>query len=115
VKTKINDAIVEFEFTGYDKHLHGKLTNGKKPFMIGYISIVSDEVFEPVKDYITVAVDIQLVDGIYPKFRMSVIDKEEFDEIQAPCGGFTNESIDFMLADLCDAICYHELGETINY
>jgi len=115
MKTLINDTIVDFTFDNYDKHLHGHLTNGRKPFMVGYIKLTSNEAFEPVRDEITVAVDIRLVAGLYPKYEMGVIDKVEFNENQAPCGGFGDDNISFILADLCDAIHYHELGETVDY
>jgi hypothetical protein len=111
MNTIINDVKIKLEMTSFDKHEHDKylMKLHSKPFCVAYVELVSTEQVEPIRDELTVFVDVRLIDNLYPKFYFWVVDKEELNEQQAPCGGFGDNEIEEILNDLSDAIHYHEV------
>lgn len=126
INTLVNDVRMSIELDSFDEHLHGKyLSKGwhdkyVEPHCVAYISLESNEKFEPLKDDLMAFVKIDLIDNIKPKlsFRVVELNDQNFHSLELGhierehknvTGGFTNESIYETLNDFADGIYYHEI------
>ena len=117
IKIKLDDTYIELEMSSYDKHLHGKYTskdalgNIRKPYCVAYISLKSDERFEPLKDKLLAFVTINLINQVEPALNFNVIEYD-VDNVSSNnvTGGYSHERIDEILRDLSDGIRYHEIN-----
>ena len=117
IKIKLDDTYIDIELSSYDKHLHSKYAfkdaygNVKKPYCVAYISLKSDERFEPLKDKLLAFVTIRLMNEIEPALNFNVIEYD-VDGVSSNnvTGGYSHERIEELLSDLSDGIRYREIN-----
>lgn len=81
-----------------------------KPFRVAYISLRSNEKYQPVRDELTCLVRVYMVDDFRPKLGFQIVEKKEHDENdENSVGGFSDSSIYEILNDIEDGILYNEL------
>ena len=110
IKIKLDDTYIELEMDNYDIRLHGKYPRSK-PYCVAYISLKSDERFEPLKDKLLAFVTINLINQVEPALNFNVIEYD-VDNVSSNnvTGGYSHERIDEILSDLSDGIRYHEIN-----
>ena len=117
MKIKLEDTYIDIELSSYDKHLHSKYAfkdaygNVKKPYCVAYISLKSDERFEPLRDKLVAFVNVKLMNYIEPALDFSVVEYDD-DNVASNnvTGGYSHDKIDELLSDLSDGIRYHEIN-----
>jgi hypothetical protein len=123
MKFKLNDTYIDIELSNYDKHLHSKYSfkdalghkkyyaAQKKPYCVAYISLKSDERFEPLRDKLVAFVNVKLMNYIEPALDFTVVEYDD-DNVASNnvTGGYSHKKIDELLSDLSDGIRYHEIN-----
>ena len=117
MKIKLDDTYIDIELSSYDKYLHSKYAyediygNVKKPYCVAYISLKSDERFEPLRDKLVAFVNVKLMNYIEPALDFTVVEYDD-DNVASNnvTGGYSEDKIDELLRDLSDGIRYHEIN-----
>ena len=118
MKTLINDTIVTVDMMSFEEHTHDKLITpiyGRpdlepaKPFRVAYITLKSNESYQPVKDKLTCLVHVVMTNDFRPMLEFEIAEIEEHDERnESDVGGFDDNFIHHLLHDLADGILYGE-------
>ena len=123
IKIKLDDTYIDIELSSYDKHLHGKYSfrdalghkkyhaAQKKPYCVAYISLKSDEKFEPLRNKLVAFVNVKLMNYIEPALDFSVVEYDD-DNVASNnvTGGYSEAYIDEILAEFSDGIRYREIN-----